>query len=142
NIPEVQTEAMRDLERARDDAKKAERGARHQLDKFLLRHGRSWSQGSKWTVKHWAWVRAQQFPEKILQRVLEDSMTTIQQAAPGGSWARGRGSRGAVHGARRRFKSDARRSRPTSGRLPKRPSNDCRADFKDSPSEERRARMS
>ena len=45
-IPAVQTEAMRDLERARDDAKNAERAARHQLDKFLLRHGRIWSRKS------------------------------------------------------------------------------------------------
>lgn len=39
-VPDEATEAMRDLERARDDAKKAERAARHQLGKFLLRHGR------------------------------------------------------------------------------------------------------
>ena len=39
-VPDEATEAMRDLERARDDAKKAERVARHQLGKFLLRHGR------------------------------------------------------------------------------------------------------
>jgi len=79
-IPEAQTEAMRDLERARDDAKKAERVARHQLDKFLLRHGRSWSQGSKWTLKHWTWIRVQQFPEEMLRRVLQDYITTIEQA--------------------------------------------------------------
>jgi transposase len=39
-IPDVETEAMRamrDLEQARDDA---ERAARHQLIKFLLRHDR------------------------------------------------------------------------------------------------------
>src|SRR3990172_8315098 len=79
-IPEAQTEAMRDLERAPDDAKKAERVARHQLDKFLLRHGRSWSQGSKWTLKHWTWIRVQQFPEEMLRRVLQDYITTIEQA--------------------------------------------------------------
>jgi transposase len=79
-IPEAQTEAMRDLERARDDAKKAERVARHQLDKFLLRHGRSWSQGTKWTKKHWSWIRAQQLPEEMLRRVLHDYVTTIEQA--------------------------------------------------------------
>lgn len=81
HIPEVQTEAMRDLERARDDAKKAERVARHQLDKFLLRHARHWSQGGKWTLKHWAWVRAQSFPEETLRRVLEDAITAVEQAS-------------------------------------------------------------
>ena len=44
-VPEAQTEAMRDLERAREDAIQVERVARQQLDKFLLRHGRRWSAG-------------------------------------------------------------------------------------------------
>jgi transposase len=79
-IPEAQTEAMRDLERARDDAKKAERVGRHQLDKFLLRHGRSWS-ATKWTKKHWDWIRSQQFPNEMLRRVLQDYVTTVEQAA-------------------------------------------------------------
>ena len=39
-IPERQMKVMRDLERARDDAKHAERAAKHQLDKFLLRPAR------------------------------------------------------------------------------------------------------
>ena len=47
SIPEAQTEAMRDLERAREDAVQVERVARQQLDKFLLRHGRRWSEGSQ-----------------------------------------------------------------------------------------------
>ena len=47
SIPEAQTEAMRDLERAREDAIQVERVARQQLDKFLLRHGRRWSEGSQ-----------------------------------------------------------------------------------------------
>ena len=71
-IPEKETEAMRDLERARDDAKNAERAARQQLDKFLLRHGRIWSQGTKWTLRHWKWIELQAFPAESSQRVLAD----------------------------------------------------------------------
>ena len=37
HVPEESVEVIRDLERARDDAKCAERAARHQLSKFLLR---------------------------------------------------------------------------------------------------------
>ena len=48
-VPDEATEAMRDLERARDDAKKAERVARHQLGKFLLRHGRRYAGKTAWT---------------------------------------------------------------------------------------------
>jgi len=47
HIPDEHTEAMRDLERAREDAKRAERTARHVLSKFLLRHGSSWSHNSE-----------------------------------------------------------------------------------------------
>ena len=39
-IPDESTEAIRDLERARAGAEKAERVVRQQLGKFLLRHGR------------------------------------------------------------------------------------------------------
>ena len=39
-VPDEHTEAVRDLSRSRDDAKRAERTARHQLSKFLLRKGR------------------------------------------------------------------------------------------------------
>lgn len=78
-IPAVQNEAMRDLERARDDAKKAERAARHQLDKFLLRHGRSWSR-SKWTQLHWAWIERQEFPAEAFRRVLADYIRAVREA--------------------------------------------------------------
>lgn len=78
-VPELRTEAIRDLERARDDAKKAERAARQQLDKFLLRHGRRWSDGNKWTLRHWAWVKQQQFAESAQQQVLEDYIRTAEK---------------------------------------------------------------
>ena len=80
-IPEAQTEAMRDLERAREDAKQSERAARHQLDKFLLRHARRWSGGSKWGLKHWSWIKQQEFPPEALRRVRDDYITTVEQAA-------------------------------------------------------------
>jgi transposase len=79
-VPEAQTEAMRDLERAREDAKQAERTARQQLDKFLLRQGRRWSDGTKWTVKHWRWIKQQEFPEEAARRVCHDYIFAVEQA--------------------------------------------------------------
>ncbi len=79
-IPERQTEAMRDLERAREDAKAAERVVRQQLDKFLLRHGRAWSGGTRWTRKHWAWIRQQQFSEPAWRAVCDDAIHAVEQA--------------------------------------------------------------
>ncbi len=78
HVPDEATEAMRDLERARDDAKKAERAARHQLGKFLLRHGRRYGGKTAWTVKHLVWIRAQQFKQEAQQRVLEDYLRTVE----------------------------------------------------------------
>ena len=51
-VPDEQTEALRDLERSRDDAKNAERVARHQFDKFLLRNERVFREGRSWTMRH------------------------------------------------------------------------------------------
>ena len=79
-VPEAQTEAMRDLERAREDASQVERVARQQLDKFLLRHGRRWSQGCKWTLKHWSWIKVQEFPQEAARRVLSDYVHAVEQA--------------------------------------------------------------
>jgi len=79
-IPDTETEAMRDLERARDDAKNAERVARHQLDKFLLRQGRIWSDGTKWTHRHWGWIERQEFAAEAQRRVLADYLRAVQEA--------------------------------------------------------------
>ncbi|MFT3914958.1 MAG: IS110 family transposase [Anaeromyxobacteraceae bacterium] len=78
HVPDEATEAMRDLERARDAAKKAERVARHQLGKFLLRHGRRWTGKTRWTRDHLAWVRVQHFEHEAQQRVLEDYLKTVE----------------------------------------------------------------
>lgn len=79
HVPDEATEAMRDLERARDDAKKAERAARHQLGKFLLRHGRRYGGKTAWTGKHLKWVREQHFEQEAQQRVLEDYLRTVEE---------------------------------------------------------------
>lgn len=79
-VPDQAVEAIRDLERARDDAKCAERAARHQLGKFLLRHDRHW-EGTTWTHKHRDWIRAQKFDYPAQQRVLEDYLKTVEDLA-------------------------------------------------------------
>lgn len=79
-IPEQHVEAMRDLERAREDAKRDERVARHRLDKFLLRHALIWNDGAKWTKKHLAWIRRQQFDSPALARTWASYLLTLEQA--------------------------------------------------------------
>ena len=78
-VPDEETEAIRDLERAREDAKHAERAARHQLSKFLLRHDRRWEQNN-WTQAHLAWIRRQKFDHSAQQCVLVDYLKTVEDA--------------------------------------------------------------
>ena len=79
-VPDEPTEALRDLERAREAAKRAERSAKHQLSKFLLRHGRKWEGGSNWTLKHLAWIRRQQFEIEALRRVVREGLQAVEEA--------------------------------------------------------------
>jgi transposase len=78
-VPDATTEAIRDLVRAREDAKNAERVVRHQLQKFLLRHGRAWSKSS-WTKDHWVWIRGQKFDHPALTAVSDDAVTAAEEA--------------------------------------------------------------
>ena len=79
-VPDEETEALRDLERARDAAKKAETTCKHQLGKFLLRQGRRFGGGSNWTLRHFAWIRQQTFEREAQQRVLRDYVQALQDA--------------------------------------------------------------
>lgn len=56
HVPLPEDEAMRDLTRAREDAKIAERKAKQHLSGFLLRHGFVFSGRTTWSKAHWAWV--------------------------------------------------------------------------------------
>ena len=79
-IPDEACEAIRDLERARDDAKKSERVARQQLSKFLLRHGRHYPGKTTWNDAHRAWIAGQGFAEPAQKHVLADGLATVETA--------------------------------------------------------------
>lgn len=79
-VPDEADEAIRDLERARDDAKRAERVARHQLSKFLLRQGRCYDGKTTWNERHLSWVRAQKFAEPAQEHVLADAIAAVETA--------------------------------------------------------------
>jgi transposase len=60
-VPEANVEAVRDLVRAREDARADLMRVRHRLSKLLLRHGRVYSGGQAWTGVHEIWLRRQRF---------------------------------------------------------------------------------
>ena len=79
-VPDESTEALRDLFRARDDAKRVERAARHRLSKFLLRHDRKYSRPTAWTGIHLEWIRKQTFEHEAQNRVLREYLHSVDDA--------------------------------------------------------------
>ncbi len=77
-VPTVAEEAVRDLCRARADMVIDRTRARHRLNKFLLRHGRIWRDGTAWTLKHQAWVSSQRFEDKALEATFAHYRATLE----------------------------------------------------------------
>lgn len=82
-VPNAAQEALRDLVRARETAKKDQLKARHRLGKFLLRHGRQRPDGIKaWTKKHREWIKSQvRFEEAALEATLADYLEEVDHVA-------------------------------------------------------------
>jgi len=80
-VPDSQSEAMRDLTRAREDAKYAQTRARQRLNAFLLRHGRHYPRLTRWTQLHEKWIAAQRFEEPAQQICLEEYLATVEEAS-------------------------------------------------------------
>ncbi len=80
-VPDEATEALRDLSRAREDAKEAERDSRHQLSKFLLRQDRRYPGRSNWTLLHHEWIGTQRFDNEAHQTVLDDYLHAVMECS-------------------------------------------------------------
>jgi transposase len=82
-VPNAAQEALRDLVRAREAAKKDQLKARHRLGKFLLRHGRRRPDGIKaWTKKHREWIKSHvRFKEAALEATLADYVDEVDHVA-------------------------------------------------------------
>jgi transposase len=81
-VPDAAHEALRDLVRAREAAKKDQLRARHRLGKFLLRQGRRAPERLKaWTVGYVDWIRQQVRFEQLAQQItLEDYLEEVDHA--------------------------------------------------------------
>lgn len=78
-VPDAAHEALRDLVRARQAAKKDQRRARSRLTKLLLRHGRHKPTGmTAWSSTHRAWLDQQQLDQPALQLVLADYRNEVE----------------------------------------------------------------
>jgi transposase len=72
-VPDAAHEALRDLVRAREAARRDRLRARNRLTKFLLRHGKRPPQGVRpWTLKYMDWVRKEAGFELMAQEAMCD----------------------------------------------------------------------
>jgi transposase len=69
-VPTPAEEAVRDLVRARADVLGDRKRMQQRLSAVLMRHGRVWRGGSRWTLAHRAWIGQQVFDEPALTRVV------------------------------------------------------------------------
>jgi transposase len=80
-VPDPAHEALRDLVRAREAAKKDQLRARHRLSKFLLRQGRRADGTTAWTGKYMKWVQEQRFEHAAHEATVSDYLHEVEHAA-------------------------------------------------------------
>ena len=78
-VPSPEQEALRDLVRAREAAKKDQLKARHRLGKFLLRHGRKPDGMTAWTKQYLEWIV--HFEHKALEVTLLNYLHEVEHVA-------------------------------------------------------------
>jgi transposase len=74
--PTPEEEAVRDLSRARDDAREDLQRCRHRLGKLLLRRGLHYS-GRNWTRAHRRWIDSLEWAQAAERIVVEDYVLAI-----------------------------------------------------------------
>jgi transposase len=81
-VPDAAHEALRDLVRAREAAKKDQLRARHRLGKFLLRHGRRPAGFKAWSQRYFDFVREHvKFDQPAQQATLADYLGEVDHLA-------------------------------------------------------------
>lgn len=80
-VPDEEHEALRDLTRARADARADRHRARQRLGKFLLRQGLRPPDGVRpWTVRHRTWLTGLRLARPAQQAVLREGLHAVDEA--------------------------------------------------------------
>ncbi len=79
-VPEADVEAVRDLVRAREDARADLMRVRHRLSKLLLRQGRVYSGGQAWNGVHETWLRRQRFDDSHTRAAFDHHFDAVLSA--------------------------------------------------------------
>jgi transposase len=79
-VPDAEHEALRDLVRAREAAKKDQLRARHRLGKFLLRHGKRRPPAiTAWGTRHMAWLDTVVFEHAAASDTYVDYLSEVKR---------------------------------------------------------------
>ena len=78
HAPDIKQEAARELTRCRQTVQENLKRIRHQLLKFLTRHGYVYTDGNHWTLKHLRWLRTRAFEQPLLRDVFDSYFTEMQ----------------------------------------------------------------
>jgi transposase len=80
-VPHDDDEALRDLTRAREDAKIDEKKAKHRLLAFLLRSGHRYSGRASWSQAHRRWLADLKMPHRCQQIVLQEYIEALSHCS-------------------------------------------------------------
>lgn len=78
-VPRAEDEAIRDLTRAREDAKSDEKKSKQRLLSFLLRSGIRYTGGSPWSKAHMRWLSDIKMPHRGQQVALQEYIGAVDQ---------------------------------------------------------------
>jgi len=78
-VPDERHEAMRDLSRAREAARKDLKGKRQQISSFMLRLGRHYPGKKTWGPAHINWLMLQKLEHREQRIVLEELLGAVRQ---------------------------------------------------------------
>lgn len=80
-VPLAEDEAIRDLTRAREDAKADEKRCKQRLKSFLLRAGLRYAGKSSWSQAHMRWLSDIKMPHPSQQIVLQEYIDTVTECS-------------------------------------------------------------
>ena len=79
-VPDAVDEALRDLVRAREDAVREQRNARHRLKALLLRNGVAYAGRTAWTAAHLRWLASLALPHEAQQIAFQEYLHAVSES--------------------------------------------------------------
>ena len=79
-VPDMGDEAVRDVVRAREDAVREQRNARHRLKALLLRNGIAYEGRSNWSAAHLRWLATLKLPLPAQQIAFQEYLHAVSES--------------------------------------------------------------